>query len=428
MKRRSEEEAADPRPEILKLQETAGNRAVSELVGDGLPEHVAGALQSPGQSLDPTVRAQMEARLGRDLRDVRLHTDLPAAESARKLDSRAYTLGQDIVFGPGQYAPQTARGRRLLAHELIHTLQTGQQSGPSRPVQVSRPGDAAEREAAGSAAATMSGQAVQVSQAGGPATIYRSVIAELLDSLDGGLWIDGPYADITVDLLIELTGLDLYRDRDGQVFTNPRQPRKKKGTSATAARLIQEIVANGNIRVVVNAPDLISGGLIGAFDVPSGTGRQQVDIPDIEAAAQSPGIHAGAALFHEISEAYFGRLVAREPALQPPGKSLYEVAHPMALEAENRVRRELGLPAREHDEFPLIQLPPDITGSSIPYAISIEVFETHFQVSLLSQDPASGNIAFEQTFVLERDLPAIDWDRDWQAIVNQVAPRFRFRP
>ena len=80
-------------------------------------------LRSCGQPLDAPTRAFMEPRFGHDFSGVRVHTDARAAESAGALNALAYTVGRDVVFGPEQYAPQTASGRRLLAHELTHVLQ-----------------------------------------------------------------------------------------------------------------------------------------------------------------------------------------------------------------------------------------------------------------------------------------------------------------
>lgn len=76
-----------------------------------------------GRPLDALARAFFEPRFGRDLGDVRVHTGAEAAESARSLHARAYTYGNDIVFGDGQYAPGSAAGRRLLAHELAHVVE-----------------------------------------------------------------------------------------------------------------------------------------------------------------------------------------------------------------------------------------------------------------------------------------------------------------
>lgn len=65
----------------------------------------------------------MEARFGYDFSAVRLHTDGRAAESARALKAHAYTVGNDIAFNEGQFAPDSFQGRTLLAHELTHVIQ-----------------------------------------------------------------------------------------------------------------------------------------------------------------------------------------------------------------------------------------------------------------------------------------------------------------
>ena len=65
----------------------------------------------------------MEPRFGSDLSQVRVHADARAADSARSVNALAYTVGRDIVFGAGQYAPQTSTGQKLLAHELTHFIQ-----------------------------------------------------------------------------------------------------------------------------------------------------------------------------------------------------------------------------------------------------------------------------------------------------------------
>jgi outer membrane protein OmpA-like peptidoglycan-associated protein len=78
---------------------------------------------SHGQALPPSVRVPFEQRFGLDFSKVRIHTDSRAAESAQALRARAYTQGADIVFGAGQFRPQSGAGRHLLAHELTHVAQ-----------------------------------------------------------------------------------------------------------------------------------------------------------------------------------------------------------------------------------------------------------------------------------------------------------------
>ena len=96
------------------------------------PPVVHQVLTSPGQALDGATRTAMESRFGHDFSHVKIHTDLQAVDSARAVNARAYTVGNDIVFGAGNYKPGTDAGRRLLAHELAHVVQ---QSGANLPAQ-----------------------------------------------------------------------------------------------------------------------------------------------------------------------------------------------------------------------------------------------------------------------------------------------------
>ncbi len=76
-----------------------------------------------GQPLDSAMRGFYEAHLGQDLGQVRLHRGREATRQATALSARAYTIGRDVVFNDGQYAPGTQAGRHLLAHELTHVAQ-----------------------------------------------------------------------------------------------------------------------------------------------------------------------------------------------------------------------------------------------------------------------------------------------------------------
>jgi len=84
---------------------------------------IQSVLSSPGQPLDAATRSFMEPRFGQDFSGVRVHLGGEAAESARAVNARAYTVGRDVVFGEGQYAPGTDGGKRLVAHELVHVGQ-----------------------------------------------------------------------------------------------------------------------------------------------------------------------------------------------------------------------------------------------------------------------------------------------------------------
>lgn len=93
------------------------------------PPSVYAVLNSPGQPLDSATRAFFEPRFGHDFSRVRVHVHDRAEQSARDVDANAYAVGHHIVFGAGRYSPETANGRRLLAHELTHVLQQGTATG-----------------------------------------------------------------------------------------------------------------------------------------------------------------------------------------------------------------------------------------------------------------------------------------------------------
>ncbi|HWK04716.1 MAG TPA: DUF4157 domain-containing protein [Puia sp.] len=80
-------------------------------------------LQSGGQPMDRDTRSFMEQRFGCDFGSVQIHNDILAHQSSEDISAKAYTTGQHIVFGAGQYQPTTYSGKQLLAHELTHVVQ-----------------------------------------------------------------------------------------------------------------------------------------------------------------------------------------------------------------------------------------------------------------------------------------------------------------
>jgi hypothetical protein len=106
-----------------------------------------------GEPLPPKVRARMEPEMGADLSGVRLHAGGDSATAAKSLNARAFTIGSDVHFNHGEFAPGTKEGDRLLAHELTHVVQ-GQRSGIQRKEkaednapEISSPEEAPEEEA-----------------------------------------------------------------------------------------------------------------------------------------------------------------------------------------------------------------------------------------------------------------------------------------
>jgi len=102
------------------IQRRSGHAPGSQ---DTVPASVGRVLATSGHPLETALRQDVERRFGHDFSHVRVHRDDPAERSAKEVNALAYTAGHHIVFGAGQYAPQTNMGRRLIAHELTHVVQ-----------------------------------------------------------------------------------------------------------------------------------------------------------------------------------------------------------------------------------------------------------------------------------------------------------------
>jgi hypothetical protein len=139
---------------FLHLQRTMGNQAVQRLLQaqpddletrDG-PDH--DPRSSPAEPLDPATRSFFEPRLGHDFAQVRVHTGPKAVESARQMGARAYTVGEDIIFGEGMYRPETSAGQHLLMHELAHVVQQRLMQRPTRAMSASSDRDEGQADMA----------------------------------------------------------------------------------------------------------------------------------------------------------------------------------------------------------------------------------------------------------------------------------------
>jgi len=140
------------------------------------PPIVHEVVRSPGRTLDLATRALMETRFGHDFSRVRVHTDARAAESARRVNARAYTVGQHIAFDHGQYNNDTPEGLRLMAHELAHTVQQGVDVSLQRAgdLTVAPANDALEREADSAAGAAMEQRHADVHEGARLAVLQRT--------------------------------------------------------------------------------------------------------------------------------------------------------------------------------------------------------------------------------------------------------------
>ncbi|WP_078533059.1 MULTISPECIES: DUF4157 domain-containing protein [unclassified Streptomyces] len=212
-------DAGAPQPSLLALQGSVGNAAVVQMLhAAGHPgvrsavrerhEHGAGCghqptgqpqvqrsavhdvLRSGGRPLDEATRGDMEARLGADFSDVRIHDDSAARASAAEVGARAYTSGSHVVIGDG------GGDKHTLAHELTHVIQ--QRQGPvagtdnGSGLKVSDPSDRFEREAEANARRALSGPVPQ-----GPVAAQRSAAAPAPASPAVQRREDNPYAKST---------------------------------------------------------------------------------------------------------------------------------------------------------------------------------------------------------------------------------------
>lgn len=140
--------SADPGGTVARmfaLQRAVGNHAVQGLL-ESADQRIAHALwptpaavdavlgAGRGRPLEPGVRDEFEPLVGEHLSDVRVHDHASAAASAETVGARAYSVGENIVFGPGRYAPYQEEGRVLLAHELGHVLANRRSGGGPAPI------------------------------------------------------------------------------------------------------------------------------------------------------------------------------------------------------------------------------------------------------------------------------------------------------
>jgi hypothetical protein len=157
------------------LQSLVGNRTLQRLIAqksgnqeatdldDGTADRIKQQRQG-GQPLEQPTQERMEAAMGYDFSQVRVHNGPEADELNQQLGAKAFTTGQDIFFRGGAYDPQAAEGQRLIAHELAHVVQqgTGAVSGGGGRMTVNPPGDTFEQQADSVAqAATNPGPQVQ---------------------------------------------------------------------------------------------------------------------------------------------------------------------------------------------------------------------------------------------------------------------------
>lgn len=122
-------EAPQPETETPASAETATDD--EQGVSAEVEQQIAG-LRGQGAQLPEQVRTEMESQFNHDFSSVSIHSDSAADALCKQLSARAFTVGSDIFFASGEYAPDSQEGKRLLAHELTHVVQQG--SGVTRKI------------------------------------------------------------------------------------------------------------------------------------------------------------------------------------------------------------------------------------------------------------------------------------------------------
>jgi hypothetical protein len=249
---------------VAGLAGVAGNGAVGRLL-EG---------QGGGTSLPAEVRAEVETRFGRSFADVRVHTGDAAASAAEALSAKAFTVGSDVFFGAGRYAPGDGAGRALLAHELTHVVQNRSGGGGSG---VSDPASAAEREAERVSRDYVGGrESVGVVGESGAGAVHREIDPTLMSINPAAL--AGRSGEELVILMHRITTAIRTVDRNGPDYQgladNEKTVRRVLGSRAGAAD-----------RLIGSAGQLAPGAVGGpAGSVPGAAGRDVLHVQVVEAA------------------------------------------------------------------------------------------------------------------------------------------------
>jgi hypothetical protein len=191
------------------------------------PPIVQQVLHSPGQPLQSATREIMESRLGHDFSQVRIHHDAQAAESARAVQARAYTVGRHVVFGAGQYMPASRAGRGLIAHELAHVVQ--QQGALATSWRMAPSTSGAEREA------QLAGRAVG---AGNPWRVQTQTEPLLARNGDD-------YARASAKIL---KVMDQMGDELAQLRSNAPQARGPRQEASRTFAVVKVVDADGTVK------------------------------------------------------------------------------------------------------------------------------------------------------------------------------------
>lgn len=214
--------------------------------GGTAPDHVEASIDKMRRGhaggLDPALKSRVEAAVGSDLGGVRVHRDRKAGEAASALGAKAFTVGQDMFFGHGQFNPGTSAGRALIAHEAAHTVQ--QRGGSSLARRIQRAGGKTKKDGDGKAAEPLATtklleekdqwkvDATPDGTASGTITVPKLELPRIAGKLKGEANpVNGPAANKGIELPVE-----------GSPFTRmPQAPRETREDSAAYEKWVAEM-------------------------------------------------------------------------------------------------------------------------------------------------------------------------------------------
>jgi hypothetical protein len=223
----------------------------------GVAQQIAG-VTSGGEPLSAGLRGFFEPRLGRDLSGVRIHHDADAAAAARAVEAEAFTVGQHVAFAARQWAPESTAGRRLLAHELVHTGQAGNavRRQPAGPAEVEMPAtwafalDERKRTDRRYARSLAVADAARIRKAGTLSPEDREEVRAKLAFFEGEAW--QAYSQLIRPALVEVTREEIEMPGEGPTpaAPTPAKPRPYEMSEQVARlRRFPEYIDNNITKV-----------------------------------------------------------------------------------------------------------------------------------------------------------------------------------
>jgi hypothetical protein len=265
--------------QIQRLSEQPAGRPLAA------PASVEQVPASPGTPLEPALRQDMEHRFGHDFSGVRVHSDAAAEQSARDANANAYTIGHDIVFGAGRFAPSTNGGRQLIAHELTHVVQQSGSEG--------------------------------IRTGGGPRVVQRDDVARGTGEEGRVLTVvirapDDKYTQNVTDYVRNtLNDKNIIEvDNLQEVFPYLEKIRKAKGPKLKRIRLIAHGSTIGGIKM----------------KLPGKEKREFVNPAELEKMAQDQNLQtiAAGAMEDDASVEFYGCYVGREPTSEAAISTMFQ--------------------------------------------------------------------------------------------------------